>query len=290
MMTPTAYLIHCPESFEWHDPDQDHTDSVENFILVHDCATENGDTIYSHDQIWEMQLSWGYFSECLYDDTKCSWLSAQKKQSLAQYLGRQPSKSSLQDVQNEFPTHLCAPIGCKTASEQCEGTFLIYDETTWHEARVQYLSQEANYPLIDWQGRCILANTAYSNQYLLAWIDQHYPQHENQQIKDKLSLFEKELVRQHRAASFIITVGGEILRRNYYQHDPILSSKEKRLSRKLREIYKIQRKNNWQYISLDFENALLEFHDHEGTHLGTYNYCGEQKEPAKPSHNLRCLK
>jgi hypothetical protein len=56
-----AFLIHCPESFAWNDLSINRKKYIEDFIDVHDYASEQDDTIYSNAEIWELKIGDFFF-------------------------------------------------------------------------------------------------------------------------------------------------------------------------------------------------------------------------------------
>lgn len=88
---------------------------------------------------------------------------------------------------------------------------------------------------------------------------------------------------------YCIEIADKVCRANYYAHDAKLSSSESQASGTQRRIYCVTKKGNKQYISLDFEKGLFEFHDSGGVHLGEFFFDGSLNDSADPSHNLRTL-
>ena len=164
-----AFLIHCPESFAWNDLSINRKKHIEDFIDVHDYASEQDDTIYSNAEIWELKIGDFFFYEILYWDDitinqKLPWINPQMLTRLADFLGKNPSLPCKKYLYDNHPNALCAQIGCYLPNYQEHS--LIYNKSSWHEKRIEYLSQPQNNYLIPWQNSIVLPNTNYANEYV----------------------------------------------------------------------------------------------------------------------------
>lgn len=269
-----AHLIHCVESFAWHDFSINRKTHIEDFFEVHELATEQGDTIYSNGAIWELEIDNIFFGDILYwDDTNLSkympWADAQMMGILADFLGKNPSIANKAQLYKQYADNLCAQIGCYL--DNYADHDLIYDTNSWYEKRIAYLSQPRNNQHITWGNSIVLPNTTYAQTYIATA--------EVQAIID----------RRERNMDNIRECCAEILRRNYYVYNQKLSSQEKQITSRIRYIYEIYREGKWQYLSIDVENGLLEFCDEKGEQQGAYDYYGTQIEKRKPDHGLKSI-
>jgi len=88
---------------------------------------------------------------------------------------------------------------------------------------------------------------------------------------------------------YAFKIGDAILNANFYKFESILTSSESKAFGSLRRIYSLERDHTKQYISIDFEKGMFEYHDYKGIHLGEYRFDGSFNKKAEASHNLKTL-
>lgn len=88
---------------------------------------------------------------------------------------------------------------------------------------------------------------------------------------------------------YCMKIGKAICECNYYQYEAELSSKEQQLCGSQRSIFSVLKEGHKQYISIDFEKGMFEFHNERGEHLGEFHYDGTQNGKARVDHNLHSI-
>ncbi len=84
-------------------------------------------------------------------------------------------------------------------------------------------------------------------------------------------------------------IGAAILNANFYKFEFLLTSSESKAFGSLRRIYSLELDQKKQYISIDFEKGMFEYHNCKGIHLGEYRFDGTLNKKAESNHNLRTL-
>ena len=161
----------------------------------------------------------------------------------------------------EFPTSCNPYIKC---------------EASWHKWKIDWFSQNQN--LINWKDDEFLPNKKYSNQILFEEIEKYgkIDKWEKSYKKDTVTAFYEEIMK-HKGAgtgkeAYIEEIGKNICLSNFYTFEEDLARKERNATNSFRKIFSISNSNGKkQYISLDFEKGMFEYHNDKGKHGSVIN-------------------
>jgi hypothetical protein len=166
-------------------------------------------------------------------------------------------------------------------------------EKTWNEWKTEWFSKNQN--SINWEEDEFLPNKKYIDQILFEEIvkDGKKDKWENSYKKDTITTFYEETMKRkcrgRGKEAYITEIGKKICLSNYYTFEKDLTKKESKATSSLRKIFSITRKGKKQYISLDFEKGMFEYHDNKGKHLGEYRFDGGKNSKAKEGHNFKTI-
>jgi len=289
-MKTANLLIDC-DSLNFNSPDIDLSSSLEDFFLARDRARSSGDSLFNSPELWNMlivaenQTKQTYLEIILNPAKTISifpWLRQPHRQLLISLInyGRTTAKSStnLGELEIEFvdENNGILGVGNNDTSKR------VFDVASWFQLHSVYLKEHPEF--INWESNNVLPLVAYSNLHLIESVERINESFSNDQ--DKLDFFRNSLIRNLRQdRGELIQFATEIATRNCYEKDSQLSSLETRLRGSQRLIFKINKEDSLQYISLDFENGQWEVSNENGEHLGVYNFSGEQTGEADNSGN-----
>jgi hypothetical protein len=293
-------LLHDINSFTCNDLSINKSIELDNFILTHDYAINDGANVFRNNNVWTLSFNWGYFHELLFWDenerkAKVSWLSQIQQEFLMHSFNEQPttplSATTISEVNLEFPNNCNGLIGCEYNPKP--------QSFVWNIESYQlfvFNFYKSHPELIDWQQNVILPNLKFSNQFIIQFIDglnlaKHFDNDD-----EKLKYFSEDYIRSlapgpgNDRESFLLTFGKKIIESNYYFLDNELSNCEQRKAGgSRRKVYRPLQEGINFILSQDFENGLLEVCDYHGNHLKVLNFIGIKKGDGRADHNLRCL-
>lgn len=176
--------------------------------------------------------------------------------------------------------------------------FCIYTKEEFDHFKIEWYSNNPDF--IDWTEDAFLPNRQFIEETLVEEIIKHGKKDSIaniQRVKDSRErlkqitvIFHNEVMKhiaRGEIEGYAEEVGGKICLGNYYKFEPAISTKEHQLHDSLRKVYKILKNGIPQYISLDFEKGMFEFHDENGHHLGEFMYDGTiNSAKQKADHDL----
>lgn len=254
-------------------------------------ARDEGDTVFSHPHLWSFEASWNEaFFDILEDYefalTKLPWLDPDVYQMLYNTLfslnTTNNSSDSLQSINTEFENENNGILCFNSTSNK----FHVFDMTSWYELHCNYTIKYPKW--IKWASNQIFTNTEYSDLLIAKIVDSK--KYTFEKHADKIHYFNTKLVRTFRAdKDAVFALASEIARRNGYSLDLKLSKSEKK-RRKVRmaAVFKVEKNDEFQYLSLDTENAQFEVCNKKGEHIGVWNFSGSKTGEAdeKGGHNI----
>jgi hypothetical protein len=268
--------------------------ALANMFKSFQKAIDEGDNVFSHPLLWTFEASW---SEVFYDIlegyefalTKLPWLDPDVYQMLYSTLfslnTTNNSSDSLQSINTEFENENNGILCFNSTSNE----FHVFDMTSWYELHCNYTIKYPKW--IDWTENQILSNTEYSDLLIVKIVEiVDGKKHTFEKAEDKIHHFNTDLVRTFRAdKDAVLKLASEIARRNGYLLDLKLSKSEKK-RRKVRmsAVFKVEKNDEFQYLSLDTENAQFEVCNKKGEHIGVWNFSGSKTGEAdeKGGHNI----
>lgn len=291
------------ESFNWHNPNVNNSNSLKHFILSFENA-KNRDSIYGHPKTFSFNLGWGDFHEIFFwgfekTNAMFSWIDTELYNYLVtifMYYSKttENNAETFAQINAHFNGHNNGLIGCDNGDNVIHNVFNFERLWNW---RITFKS--ANQNVINWNDDVsfFLPNIEYSNLYL---AQKHIDDLNLSKIREehdvvtlgaklycdnlyKLNKNNFELMAQAEVE------GAEIARRNFYIFDAELTRNEQRLRNSKRSIYKITKHNETLYISIDFEKCnCYEVCDSNGRHLGEYRFDGLKNSNADATggHNI----
>lgn len=157
-----------------------------------------------------------------------------------------------------------------------------------------------NPEFIDWSEDNFLPNRQFIEDILVEEIkkngkggllkDLYRERNSKERLKQIAIVFHREIMnhkgRGKEREAYAMEIGGIICKGNYYIYCDDLSTQEQMKHKSLRRIFMIMKRGRVQYISLDFEKGMFEFHNANGDHLGEFKYDGSFNGKARVDHNL----
>ena len=294
-------LIFHSQSFTWEDLTIDRSDQVEKFISLTEFIRNKDDKIKNNDEIWNLKLSWGYFTDLIFGDLiTCPWLSQTQKHDLVNILSFQPVEESYQKLKIIKPNQNNGEFGIEYPNIPSE---VVIKEEDWYRFHFNYLS--ANPQKWEWNHEYfpnlgywkMQANDpSYSDLLIIEFMDKHY-KGRFKTNQEKLIGFEKSALGnggEYRKLSSNEKVEfcRNVVERNFYTFEQELSSKEKQLRNSQREIYSVDKNSKKLYLSMDHENGAIEVCHENGVHQGVINLLGKKIQEADGSgkHDIWALK
>jgi hypothetical protein len=258
--------------------------ALANMFESFEKAKDEGDNVFSHPLLWTFEASWNEtFFDILEDYefalTKLPWLDPDIYQLIYNTLfslnTTNNSSDSLDNINTEFENENNG-ILCFNSSSN---SFHVFDMTSWYELHCNYTLKYPKW--INWTDNQILSNTEYSDLLILKIVDGK-KKHALIKSKDKIHYFNTELVRVFRAdKDAVLALASEVARRNGYLLDLNLSKNEKKRRKvKIAVVFKVKKNDEFQYLSLDTENAQFEVCNKKGNHIGVWNFSGIKTKEA----------
>lgn len=172
----------------------------------------------------------------------------------------------------------------------------LHNVNSWEEWHISFLTDNPQF--IDWSQskEGFFANRKKIIEILSREIGDvgiDVPEKE----KDIVNVFHEEVMRKKpngkELEGYIIKIGDEICRTNYYHFEPELSTMEHQEAKSLRHVWSIVKNGKYQFISFDFETGHFEFEDNNGEHLGEKRFDGspngDDTVDRSGKHDLKCL-
>lgn len=287
---------------------QDRSNEVDTFIDLIGFVLDRKDRVFNNQEIFTLQLSWGYFTDWLYNtnDNTFPWISFTTKQALYNILSYQPVVQNLEALIKLNPNRNNGEIGIYYNKIPDS---IIVSKDKWYQFHFEFLKQHLELWKWDneyfpnskyWKASTNDDSLTYSEFFLIEYFDKEFPARKNETNSEKLNYlcikYTRDLADMEKFNPMVRTIftklASEVITRNFYTYEQELSSKEQKQIGSLREIYSIQKNRRKQYLSIDFKNGLLEVCNESGKHLGAINYLGILKEePDKTGkHDIMSLK
>jgi hypothetical protein len=194
---------------------------------------------------------------------------------------------SMKEFNERFSTN---HFGYSGFEFNCDFLPYVKCNESWHLWKIQWYREHPE--TIDWNKKdTFLANKEYSNEILKKEIEKHG---KGDLLKgNNLTTIFYDEVMKHKGPeleAYTNEIGRRIAEANYYTFEPFLSSSEQKRKRSFRKIFSLIAGNgSKQYISLDFEKGMFEYHNYRGEHLGEYRFDGIKSKDSESSHNLATL-
>ncbi len=293
-----ANLLVEKTCFRWS-KNSDLTELIENFQIMFQEA--KSDNIFNMPELWTLQHVDGRF---IIDQiiaiqkeaqVEFPWLLPQHRQFFVQnimYRGTSPRQSgTFDELSEEFPSQNngLLHIG-RVVLPNC-----VFNLESWHELHLRFRIK--HFEFIPWHNHPFLPNLNFSLEFLASEYTKATGK--NAMAAEEVGQFfydevVKKLPKGQGGEGEMIRLAREIARRNYYEEDFELSSKEQQRRGSLRKIFRVKKDELWQYLSLDFEKCAFEVCDHNGRHQGEFRFDGQEngrntKDPSG-KHDIWVLK
>lgn len=286
------FLVH--ESFELaHVPVPAREQTLKAYCSMVEHATRDHDSFFTDSDFYIHQYSYGnIFQSFIYaswDRIKQDPLYEGISQTLHNLLCQSFNhKCQIKDLQlfEQSPGHK-GYSGFDFCPEPLHEPY-IKCEQSWFRWKITWYASHPDE--INWQDDKYLPNKQYSNGILRAELEKENIICDRTQI---MELFYERIMK-HKAAggpreAYIREIGRKICEANFYIFDEVVSKKNRKEGKDevLRDIFSIQGPSGRkQYISLDFEKGMFEYHDYCGRHMGEYRFNGSFNKKAEASHNI----
>lgn len=265
-------------------------------------AEQASDCFFVEDDIYHREFSYGNITDLMYgkwdeikSDSRFEGISQKAMNLIGQNMfhpfgGRSVSKADF-DCETEPKCYNGFDNGCENLQLPCVYVKCI---ASWYAWRRKWFQDNPH--LIDWSQaeESFLPCPKAINSILKRELMQHGINPENIARKELVFQFEKKVL-SHKARNgmreaYIRQIGEEICLANFYKFEPEISTFNQQQKKSLRAIYSIRNKEGKkQYISLDFEKGMFEYHNEHGDHLGEYHFEGTSNKKAEPDHRLLLL-
>jgi hypothetical protein len=291
------------ESFETsHRTEVDRDKVFINFCKSLDLAVTDGDQFYGTESLHTFQYSYGTL---FYDLFFKGWDEINSKDTLKgisstvhslfphlifafpNYVYLLESKEAFDQQNSEQHTGYS---GFKLLNTEIPD---VYCDNSWHAWKCTWLcSHQGEIP---WNIKMdkFLPNKHLSDRIILSEIVKHGVEHKINEYKTTGIAFHEEVLRQkgQDLAGYTREIGEKVLTANYYTFDKELTKKEREAGKNsLRSIYRLQNSvGRTQYISLDHQHGMFEYHNESGEHLGEFKFDGTINSKAEASHNFKTL-
>ncbi|GEM_PF-2003593 len=274
-------LVHL-ESFAWQDLDTDRTVDLEKYGQAVVSARDHMDEIYLHPDFWTLSLPWGLFSTLL-SEQKADWLfpGSKAQRLLCDFLMFSVSQVSpkpariVDELKKDFEGQNCGLIGCSMPVSPVEEW--VFDKSSWLDFHLMFVCKRPE--LIQWNRHQFLPNLEYSMQFLATEAERVLSDQVISMAEAGQCFYDevvKRLPKGQGGEGEMIRLSREVARRNFYEEDFDLSSREQQRRGSQRKIFKVKKAEIWQYLSLDFEKCAFEVCDQNGRHQGEFRFDGKE--------------
>lgn len=278
--------------------------ALDVFLETIESATDAKEEIVLDKRIEGHKYSFGdFFDDFLYADWNCfhsnSFLKSISQNTFQRLIASQFFRPGKQLCSQKIFNHLkirTGYCGLKGTSISANKPFVGTKEE-FAEYKIDWYTRNPEF--IDWSDDDFLPNRKFIEDLLVEELkkngkgnllkDLFRERDSRERLRQISQVFHSEIMnhlgRGVEREAYAMKIGGKICKGNYYIYCDDLSTQEKMKHKSLRRIYKIIKNGKAQYISLDFEKGMFEFHNAKGEHLGEFRYDGSRNGKARADHN-----